>query len=134
MLDEFVGAFRVDLAPVAFGFAGSEANRVAGGVDGFAEAVDPAEAQGLVDGFVVGDAGFAGIFFVEAHIQFGLLGVVFGQPGAERSGGGEVGWLHGGVEYRLRGANRARAGRAKARPYSVPTERLWLCAGVRGAA
>src|ERR1700731_858882 len=56
----------VDGAPGACGLAGSETNCVAGFVEALANAVDPAEAEGYFYGFGPGDAGFPGIFFVEA--------------------------------------------------------------------
>ena len=65
-LCELLNEFDVDGTPSACGPARSEANRVTGFVDTFSNAVDPAEAQCCLYGFGPGDAGFSGIFFVEA--------------------------------------------------------------------
>src|SRR5216683_5639636 len=88
----------VDGAPVAAGLARSEANCVAGFVDAFSNAVDPAKAQCNLYGFGPGYARFSGIPFVEAYEQFLELVVMGFEPGSEVRGCGEECWFwrHGG--------------------------------------
>ncbi len=64
-LCEFLNKFDVNSTPGAGGLARSEANHVAGFVDAFSNAVDPAKAQRNLYGFGPGDAGPAGTFFVK---------------------------------------------------------------------
>src|SRR5437879_2749702 len=85
-LCELLNKFDIDGTPGAGGLARSEANHIAGLVDAFSNAIDPAKAQGNLYGFGPGDAGLAGILFVKAHEQFAEFVVVGLEPGAE------VGW------------------------------------------
>src|SRR6266446_3464817 len=63
---ERLDALDVDRTPSASGPARSEANHVAGFIDALSNAVDPAEAEGLVYGIWPRDAGLPGTFFGEA--------------------------------------------------------------------
>ena len=76
----------IDRAPGAGGPARSEANHVAGFIDAFSNAVDPAEAQGNLYGFGPGNTWLAGILFVKAHEKFAKLVVMRFEPCAE------IGW------------------------------------------
>src|SRR5262249_53982267 len=79
----------VDLAPDAGRFARGEADGVGLVVEALADAVDPAEAQGLVDGLRPGHAGAAAVSLVEADEELFLRLVVLLEPGAEEILGGE---------------------------------------------
>ena len=68
--------------------------RVADGIDFPDNAVDPTEAQRLVDRLLVGHPALAGVLFVEPDLQLGRRGVVLLQPAAKNSGGIEVGNFH----------------------------------------
>ena len=68
--------------------------RVADGIDFPDNAVDPTEAQRLVDRLLVGHPALVGVLFVEPDLQLGRRGVVLLQPAAEISGGFEVGDGH----------------------------------------
>lgn len=92
--EEFRESPTIDLAPVAAGSTGSESIGVADGVDFLAYAIDPAEAQRLVQGFRIGDAGASGLLAVEADPDLGVGMVVFFKPSSECGGRRKVNDLH----------------------------------------
>lgn len=98
MRNQILNSIDVALRPEAVFAAGCEALDEGIGVQGFALAVDPAVAEGGVDGFGVGDGGdlrddgFLADFEPEAG---GGARPVGGEPGVEGGGGGEVEGLEG---------------------------------------
>src|SRR5207253_4462416 len=92
-LDQLLRPADVDVAPDAARPPRRKADRVALVIDPLADAVDPAEAERLVDGFFPGDARLPRIHFVEADEQFLLRAVVLAQPIAPGGGCGEEGRL-----------------------------------------
>src|SRR5713226_7074785 len=93
LLCELSNEVDVDGTPGAGGLAGSEANGVAGLVDAFSNAVDPAEAEGDFYGFGPRDAGPARTFFVEADKEFVEFDVMGLEPGTEGDGLGKECWF-----------------------------------------
>src|SRR5260370_22014024 len=91
----------VDGAPGAAGLPGSKTNGVAGFVEAFANAVDPAEAQGDFYGFGPSDAGLARIFFVAAHELLAEHVMMGFEPAAELCRCREECWFwrHGSGQY-----------------------------------
>jgi hypothetical protein len=83
------------LAPDTAWLARAEADLVAVVVDSLANAVDPAEAQGLIHGFVPVDARPAGVLLVEADEELKLAVVVRFQPPSEIGGSLEELGSHG---------------------------------------
>src|SRR5258708_788407 len=116
-------ALDVDEAPVAARLARREALDVAALVHGLAHAVDPAEAECLVEGLPVGDARLAGALVEEADPQLGDGVVGLLEPGAELARRTE--------EPRRLGAP-ARA-HARAAPASARSSRSLKRAGARPA-
>src|SRR5207248_5695414 len=78
---------RRPLRPVA---AGRELLRERVAVDRLDDAVDPAEAEGLLDRVVVRDARPAGVLLVVDEPDLGLGPVVLREPGAPLLAGGDV--------------------------------------------
>src|SRR5205823_8638249 len=87
--DKFLDVANVDTAPNAAGPARREANLVALFIDRFSKAVDPAEAKSFIDRLGPGDAGLAGILFVEANPEFFRSRMISCEPFAESCGGFE---------------------------------------------
>ena len=83
-------------APDAAGSARRETNHVTVVIDALANAVDPTEAECFIDGLRPGDAGPAGILFVEANPKLFRFGVISGEPLAEGGGGREEFGTHRG--------------------------------------
>src|SRR6266536_254839 len=76
------GALQINRTPNAARLSRCKANLVAGGVDAFANAIDPAEAQSDIDRLRPCDAGASGIALVESHPQFLILDMVLLEPDA----------------------------------------------------
>src|SRR4029453_9074117 len=93
-LGEFLRALDVHRAPDAPGLPWCEADRVPLGVDRPADAVDPAEAQGLINRLRPGDAGLSRALLVEAHQELAARGVMLLEPRAELGRSGEERRLH----------------------------------------
>src|SRR6185503_1376970 len=86
LLHEHSDPADVDRAPVARRLPRREPVHVALVVDALANAVDPSEAQRLVDRLRPGDARPARTLLVQAHPQLGRGRVVLVEPGAELLG------------------------------------------------
>src|SRR6516225_1209225 len=98
----FLRAPDVNRAPGAGWLAGREADAVADLVDGVADAVDPAIAEGHVHRLGPGDAGLTRSSLVEADGEFLAGRMVLFQPGAELGRACEEECLSGG---RFQGAS-----------------------------
>src|SRR5262245_60081885 len=91
---QFAEPLDIHGAPVAPRLPRGEPDSVADVVETLADAVDPAEAQDLVERLGVGDAAAAGLLLVEPDQEDGDGVVMLRQPGAQRGGGLEEGWVH----------------------------------------
>lgn len=96
----------VDIAPDAAGFARGDASGMALPVHTALHAVDPAEAEQLVDSLRVGDSALAEGFLAESDQQLRRDGMVLLQSAAEISGRGEVSCAHGRILRVVRGCAR----------------------------
>jgi len=83
-INQSLNVANVHRAPDAVRFARRETNHVTVVIDALANAVDPTKAERFIDGLRPGDAGFAGILFVEANPEFFRFGVIGGEPLAKR--------------------------------------------------
>jgi hypothetical protein len=80
---ELADSANVHRAPDAPRFSRGEANRVAVGIAPAPDRVDPAERQGLIEGFLIGDALLSRAFLIEAQ-QYLRLGTMLAlEPRAE---------------------------------------------------
>src|SRR6202022_705407 len=92
--DQFLHARNVDRAPRAALRARAYPVRITDVVDAFADSVDPAEAQFLVDEVLPGDARFSRAPLVEPNEQLSRCRGVLLKPRAQLIGGGKEGRLH----------------------------------------
>lgn len=80
------GTLDVDVAPSTICLARRKANHVSLPIHAFADSVDPSEAERLVDGLRVGNAGLSGRFLVEADPKL-VAGIMpAGEPIAKLGG------------------------------------------------
>src|SRR5205085_3990361 len=86
---QFGRTFDVDRAPDARLSSRTEADRVAVLIETLAHSIDPAEAEGLIDGLLPRDRRLARSLFVEADQKLGLLVVILLEPFPELLGGCE---------------------------------------------
>src|SRR5207248_2678648 len=84
----------VDGAPVADRLSRRETDAVTLVIDATSHAVDPSEAECLIDRLGPGDRWFSGILFIETDQELGCRGVVFRKPFAEGGGGRKEDGLH----------------------------------------
>ena len=94
LFDGRLSTFDVDAAPDTAGSAWRETNRVAGSVDALANTVDPAVAEGLVNGLGPGEAWFARAFLVVPDQQCIGSGMMLVEPLAESGRGWKEGGFH----------------------------------------
>src|SRR5215216_4351614 len=93
-LGQLANALDIDCAPNAARAAWGEPVRVAVVVDAPPDAIDPPEAERLVERLLIGDRRFARVFLVEPDQQLGRLVVMRCVPLAELVGGGEIDGVH----------------------------------------
>jgi hypothetical protein len=82
-LDKFPDATGIDHAPDAVRLAGGEADGVTALIKASANAINPAETEGLIQRFRIGDAALSGILPVEADEELARCTVVLLKPGPE---------------------------------------------------